>query len=103
MRPTLSGRSMRTETTTGGGDRPQRSPGKRPWRPERREVIRLAVASMGASLTGALHTAAGAATVGRTAGRSHKPLRAAFSNIGLQVSWCALMVWSSWVSLMSGF
>jgi ribose transport system substrate-binding protein len=30
-----------------------------------------------------------AAEMGKVAGRSEKPLKAAFSNIGLQVSWCA--------------
>ena len=30
-----------------------------------------------------------AAEMGKVAGRSERPLKAAFSNIGLQVSWCA--------------
>jgi ribose transport system substrate-binding protein len=79
---------MRSRTHADGNDRGLRS-GGRPWCPERHDVIRLAVASMGASLAGGFHAAAAAATAGDTTHRSHKPLRAAFSNIGLQVSWCA--------------
>ena len=52
-------------------------------------MIRLAAASMGASLTGGFHAAPVDATTGQTIRRSNKPLRAAFSNIGLQVTWCA--------------
>jgi ribose transport system substrate-binding protein len=41
-----------------------------------------------ASLLGNLSPAL-AAEIGKVVGRSEKPLKAAFSNIGLQVSWCA--------------
>jgi ribose transport system substrate-binding protein len=88
MASTLSGRSRRTETTAAADDRRQRSASNRPWRPERRDVIRLAAASMGAGLTGGFHAAAVAAPTGESIRRSQKPLRAAFSNIGLQVTWC---------------
>ena len=89
MASTLSGRSRRSETTAAGDDRRQGSASNRPWRPKRRDVIRLAAASMGASLTGGFHAAAVAAPTGAPIRRSNKPLRAAFSNIGLQVTWCA--------------
>jgi ribose transport system substrate-binding protein len=59
-----------------------------PWRPARRDVIRLAAASMGAGLTGGLSAAADAAKNDTIAG-PHRRLRAAFTNIGLQVTWCA--------------
>ena len=73
---------------TGGHDR--RHPrNDQSWRPDRRDVIRLAAASMAASLTGGFHAAPVAATTGAPIRRPNKPLRAAFSNIGLQVSWCA--------------
>ena len=88
MASTLSGRSRRSETTAAGDDRRQGSASNRPWRPKRRDVIRLAAASMGASLTGGFHAAAVAAPTGESIRRSQKPLRAAFSNIGLQVTWC---------------
>jgi ribose transport system substrate-binding protein len=58
------------------------------WRPERRDVIRLCAATVGAGLTGGFSNAS-AGPGNATKGRSHKPLRAAFSNIGLQVTWCA--------------
>ena len=54
---------------------------------KRRDMIRLAAASMGAGLTGAFD--ADAAISQPKTDRSRKPLRAAFTNIGLQVSWCA--------------
>jgi ribose transport system substrate-binding protein len=76
-------------TNASGGDR--RHPrNDRSWRPDRRDVLRLAAASMAGSLTGGFHAAAPvAATSGAQIRRPNKPLRAAFSNIGLQVSWCA--------------
>ena len=57
-------------------------------RTNRRGVLRAMFA--GASLLGVPNvTPALGAEMGRVAGRSEKPLKAAFSNIGLQVSWCA--------------
>jgi ribose transport system substrate-binding protein len=57
-------------------------------RTNRRDVLRATFA--GASLLGVLNVAlALAAEMGKVAGRSEKSLKAAFSNIGLQVSWCA--------------
>ncbi len=87
MASTLSGRSGRSEPSTPGDDRRRRSASNRPWRPQRRDVIRLAGASIGASLAGGFHAEA-AAAAGDSIRRSRKPLRAAFSNIGLQVTWC---------------
>ena len=58
------------------------------WRPARRDVIRLAAASMGAGLTGGLSATTDAAKSDTIAG-PHRRLRAAFTNIGLQVTWCA--------------
>ena len=56
----------------------------------RREVLRATAGFAGASLLGVLGISpALAAEMGKVAGRSDKPLKAAFSNIGLQVSWCA--------------
>jgi ribose transport system substrate-binding protein len=49
-----------------------------------RATAGLAVASLVGNLSPAL-----AAETGKIAGRSEKALKAAFSNIGLQVSWCA--------------
>ena len=77
------------ETNTTGGDDRRHPRNDQSWRSNRRDVIRLAAASMVASLTGGLHAAPVAATTGAPIRRSNKPLRAAFSNIGLQVSWCA--------------
>jgi ribose transport system substrate-binding protein len=88
MASTLSRRSRRAETTAAGDHCRPRSASNRPWRPERRDLIRLAAASMGASLTGGFPAAAVAAPSGQSIRRSQKPLRAAFSNIGLQVTWC---------------
>ena len=88
MASTLSRRSRRAETTAAGDDCRPRSASNRPWRPERRDLMRLAAASMGASLTGGFSAAAVAAPSGQSIRRSQKPLRAAFSNIGLQVTWC---------------
>ena len=56
---------------------------------KRRDMIRLAAASLGAGLAGGFDAAAASTTSQVKIGRSQKPLRAAFSNIGLQVSWCA--------------
>jgi ribose transport system substrate-binding protein len=56
----------------------------------RRDMLRITAGFAGASLLGHLGISpALAAEMGRVAGRSEKPLKAAFSNIGLQVSWCA--------------
>ena len=59
-------------------------------RANRRDMLRATAGFAGASLLGALGISpALAAEMGKVAGRSEKPLKAAFSNIGLQVSWCA--------------
>jgi ribose transport system substrate-binding protein len=56
----------------------------------RRDMLRATAGFAGASLLGVLGISpALAAEMGRVAGRSEQPLKAAFSNIGLQVSWCA--------------
>jgi ribose transport system substrate-binding protein len=80
---------MAIRATGLGDNRRHSSRNNQSWRPERRDMIRLAAASMGASLTGGFHAAPVDATTGQTIRRSNKPLRAAFSNIGLQVTWCA--------------
>ena len=55
----------------------------------RRDFFRLAAASMaGAALFGGLSPAL-AAEIAKETGRSEKPLKAAFSNAGLQATWCA--------------
>ena len=77
------------ETDATGGDDRRRPRNDQSWRSNRRDVIRLAAASMAASLTGGFRAAPVAAATGAPIRRSNKPLRAAFSNIGLQVSWCA--------------
>jgi ribose transport system substrate-binding protein len=76
------------ETDATGGDHRRHPRNDQSWHPDRRDVIRLAAASMAASLTGGVH-AAPVASTGARIRRSNKPLRAAFSNIGLEVSWCA--------------
>ena len=56
----------------------------------RRDILRSTAALAGASLLEALRISpALAAEMGKETGRSEQPLKAAFSNIGLQVSWCA--------------
>ena len=56
----------------------------------RREVLRATSGFAGALLLGVLGISpALAAEMGKVTGRSEKKLKAAFSNIGLQVSWCA--------------
>jgi ribose transport system substrate-binding protein len=56
----------------------------------RRDMLRGTAGFAGASLLGTLGISPLlAAEMGKVAGRSEKPLKAAFSNIGLQVSWCA--------------
>ena len=56
----------------------------------RRDMLRATAGFAGASLLGVLGISpALAAEMGKVAGRSERPLKAAFSNIGLQVSWCA--------------
>jgi ribose transport system substrate-binding protein len=53
-------------------------------------MLRNTAGLAGASLLGVLNISPVlAAEMGKVAGRSEKPLKAAFSNIGLQVSWCA--------------
>ena len=56
---------------------------------KRRDMIRLGAASIGAGAVGGLDVFAAGSTGQGKGVRAHKPLRAAFSNIGLQVSWCA--------------
>ena len=57
-------------------------------RANRRDMLRSTFA--GASFFGLLKISSSlAAEMGKVVGRSEKPLKAAFSNIGLQVSWCA--------------
>jgi ribose transport system substrate-binding protein len=53
----------------------------------RRGMLRVTAGLAAASLLGNLSPAL-AAEIGKVAGRSEKALKAAFSNIGLQVSWC---------------
>jgi hypothetical protein len=56
----------------------------------RRDLLRGTTGLAGASLLGLFNISpALAAEMGKVTGRSEKPLKAAFSNIGLQVSWCA--------------
>ncbi len=57
---------------------------------KRRDMLRASAGFAGASLLGAFGIApALAAEMGKVAGRSEKPLKAAFSNAGLQATWCA--------------
>ena len=72
-----------------GHDRRQLSTSTRPWRPDRRDVLRFGAASMGAGVMGGLQAGAVDASSGDQSRRPNRPLRAAFSNIGLQVTWCA--------------
>src|SRR5262245_20381679 len=55
-------------------------------RANRRDVLRGSAGIAGASLLGVLGISPTRAA--EMAGRSDKPLKAAFSNIGLQLSWC---------------
>jgi len=56
----------------------------------RRDILRATAGFAGPSLLGLLGISPSlAAEMGKATGRSEKPLKAAFSNIGLQVSWCA--------------
>ena len=58
-------------------------------RANRRDLLQASASLAGASLLGALGISpTRAAEMAKTAGRSEKPLKAAFSNIGLEVSWC---------------
>src|SRR4029434_9390217 len=54
----------------------------------RRDLFQLAAAATGLAAFGGVNLLAGAQQ-GASAGHSRRRLRAAFSNIGLQVSWCA--------------
>jgi ribose transport system substrate-binding protein len=58
------------------------------FRPRRRELFQLAAGAAGAAAFGGASPLA-AARQGASASHSRRRLRAAFSNIGLQVSWCA--------------
>src|SRR4029453_7261131 len=56
----------------------------------RRDMLRATAGFAGASLLGVLGISpALAAEIGKVSGRSEQPLKAAFSNIGLQVGWWA--------------
>jgi ribose transport system substrate-binding protein len=58
-------------------------------RANRRDLLQASAGLAGASLLGALGiSSTRAAEMAKAAGRSEKPLKAAFSNIGLEVSWC---------------
>ena len=58
-------------------------------RANRRDMLRATAGIASASLLGVLNVSSAlTAEMGKVAGRSEKPLKAAFSNIGLQVSWC---------------
>jgi ribose transport system substrate-binding protein len=54
----------------------------------RRDMLRVTAGLAAASLVGNLSPAL-AAEMGNVAGRLDKPLKAAFSNIGLKLNWCA--------------
>jgi ribose transport system substrate-binding protein len=59
-------------------------------RVNRRDMVRATVGLASASLLGLLNVSpALTAEMGKVAGQSEKPLKAAFSNIGLQVGWCS--------------
>ena len=59
-------------------------------RANRRDMLRATAGIASASLLGVLNVSSAlTAEMGKVAGRSEKPLKAAFSNIGLQLSWCA--------------
>src|SRR6476469_523645 len=60
------------------------------FQPGRRDLFRLAAAAAGTAAFGGVDLFA-AAQGGASAGHSRRRLRAAFSNIGLQVTWCALV------------
>src|SRR6201990_2581133 len=55
----------------------------------RRRVLQGSLAGMGAGLGAFGTNPAWAQDIGKAAGRSAKPLKAAFSNAGLQTTWCA--------------
>src|SRR6201990_3507258 len=55
----------------------------------RRRVLQGSLAGMGAGLGAFGTNPAWAQDIGKAAGRSAKPLKAAFSNAGLQATWCA--------------
>ncbi len=55
----------------------------------RRGVLQGSIAGMGAALAAFGINPALAQDIGKAAGRSTKPLKAAFSNAGLQATWCA--------------
>src|SRR5579884_2079415 len=61
--------------------------GKDPASQNRRDIFRAAAA--GAALLGLGITPAMAAEMSHETGRSQKKLKAAFSNAGLQATWCA--------------
>ena len=56
---------------------------------KRRSVLQGSVAGVAAALAGLGINPALAQEMGKVAGRSEKPLKAAFSNAGLQATWCA--------------
>ena len=58
--------------------------------PSRRHLLRAATASMGAAaMLGGMGLSPMMAAYAKEAGKSPKPLKAAFSNAGLQATWCA--------------
>src|SRR5262245_27099085 len=87
MRSRTNGASNRTiaEGTNSRGGRPHDGAS----RLKRRDMIRLGVASISAGMVSGFDVVAAGATGQEKIVSAHKPLRAAFSNIGLQVSWCA--------------
>jgi ribose transport system substrate-binding protein len=81
--------TVKTEPDDERSDRGRPSRSNWPWRPGRRDMIRFAGASMGAGIVGGFQGAALDAAAGQPVRRPNRRLRAAFSNIGLQVTWCA--------------
>ncbi len=85
----VSFRIMATKPSGDDNDRKHHPRVSVPWRPERRDVIRLAGASLGAGLAGGFDATVVEAAPDKPLRPSPKKLRAAFSNIGLEVTWCA--------------
>ena len=89
LRTMTIGETMNPTATNQSNNLPHDRQLTQPWRPERRDVIRLAAASVGAGLATGFAATAAEATAVKPVRPSQKKLRAAFTNIGLQVSWCA--------------
>src|SRR5688572_4874976 len=80
--------AARSATNDNGSGGIAMSKDKEPRQPSRRDFIHAAGAS--AALLGGLgFSPALAADMAKETARSEKPLRAAFSNAGLQATWCA--------------